>query len=96
MGKQVKIEGFVYEVDYGFGEPHYSLCSSDGNSHKYMSLVGPAEFTYTIPDDYDPRISKLAALDEKERMLRANFAKSMMELADDRAKLLCIESAVTE
>lgn len=95
MSKQVTIEGFVYETSYFGSEKSYSLYSSDSMADKFMSLVGPAKFAYTIPDDYDPIPSQVAAIKKQQQELKAAFAKKMMELEDDLSKLLCIESAVT-
>lgn len=94
MSKKVTIEGYVYEVDWCDGTKEYRFMSSDRASDKWYSLIGPVSFEYTIPDGFDPRIPKLAALDDKEQQLKADFAKAMMELADDRAKLLAITNEV--
>ena len=90
MSKTVTISGFVYEVDWGGGEKQYRLMSADTASDKWYSLIGPASFEYTTPDDFDPRGQKVAALQEVQRKLKAEFAKKMIEIEDDLSKLLAI------
>lgn len=50
-------------------------------------------FEAEIDDDFDPRPAMLAALDKKEAEIRADFAKSITDLQEQRNKLLALEMA---
>lgn len=80
MSKTVTIGGFVYAVDYGGGDKSYYLMTGDDASDRYWSLIGPVSIEYTIPADFDPRASKIAALEAKRAELRAQFAAAVTEI----------------
>lgn len=91
------IKGFVtYEKSKYEDAPQIDFMSYKPSPSLWPDLVIVSEHSIEVevPDDFDPRPAQLAALDKKETALKAAFAKAMMELADDRSKLLCIESAV--
>lgn len=92
MSKKVTISGLVHEVDYGHGEKEYRLYSADMSS-KYSAVIGPAEFTYEVPDSFDPRPAKIAALERERQKVRAEFAAKITEIEDQISRLLCIEMA---
>lgn len=95
MSKQVTIEGHIFYLKHQWeSKGEFTFADTGMDQFPEYIKVMPHSFTVEIPDDFDPRPAQLAALDEKETALKAAFAKAMMELADDRAKLLCIESAV--
>ena len=91
MSKTVKIKGFVYELDWGYGDKkEYWFMSTDKSSDEYYTLIGPAEFNYTIPASFDPVASKVAELEAVKLKLKADFAKKMMEIEDSISKLTAI------
>ena len=51
---KVKIKGFVYQRSCG-GEKDHVVFTSDKMGDEYFVLVGPAEFDYEVPDNFDPR-----------------------------------------
>lgn len=91
MAQTVTIEGYVYEVDYGCGEKSYTLFSSQGMGSSYYTLIGPAEYPYTIPDDFNPTAQKIADLDRQREAVRSEFAAKIRELDEKLAKLQAIE-----
>lgn len=92
MPKTVTITGFVHEQDYGDGEKVYRFWPAE-MSDRYNTVVGPAAFTYDIPDDWDPRPAKIAALEELRRKVRAEFAAKITEIEGEISKLLSLEMA---
>lgn len=96
MSTQVTISGNIFWLKRKWDKNGlFTFVDGEMTGFPEYTKVMPHSFTVEIPDDFDPRTAQLAALDEKETALKAAFAKAMMELADDRAKLLCIEQAVT-
>lgn len=87
--KQVTIKGFVYEVDYGCGKS-YDVWPSDSLSDKYNALIGPVEFTYTIPDDFNPVARKVEALQKEKERIGAEFAAKVRQIDEQIGKLTAI------
>jgi hypothetical protein len=83
---KVQIKGLVHEVDYGFGEKEYRMYGCD-MSGQYYSLIGPAEFTYEVPDDFNPIPSKLAAIETAKAAALAEYREKVAELNDQASKL---------
>jgi hypothetical protein len=89
---KVKIKGIVHEVDYGHGPKYYMIFSTDC-SDKYYAAIGPAEFEYEVPEGFDPRPAKVAAIDAAITQARADFTRLLNELQEQKNKLLCLELA---
>ena len=87
----VTVLGFVYEVDYGFGDKEYRVFSSNTLADNHYTLVGPFSLDYEIPAGFNPTAAKLAALDVEEQKLRAAFNTRICELQEKRSKLQAIE-----
>ena len=100
--KTAVIKGYIYwrKTVYVYDEANafqFYPFDMDGWSEKEKDgrvKVGPHTIIVEIPEDFNPIPAQLAALDAKEHQLKADFAKAMMELADDRAKLLAITNEV--
>jgi hypothetical protein len=73
----------------------YLLSSKDMSEYGYV-YVKPVEVTYEVPDDFDIRGPMVAALDKQIQAVRAEFAKRINDLQDEKAKYLCLEMAATE
>lgn len=96
MKRTIEIDGCIVwaePVYKGDCEFRFVNLSVETAKHCGYIPVTPHTFTVEVPDNFDPRPAQLEKLNAKELELKAAFAKAMMELADDRAKLLCIESA---
>ena len=93
--KTVKLSGFVYEVDFNDGrEKHYKMLPTSTASDSIYTLIGPVEFNYHVPEPFNPVASKLAALDEAERRLRAKFAMELKNNGAAKENLLAITNEV--
>ena len=89
------ITAYVYQVDYGFStEPEYKVYNTDTMGSAYSAMVGPVEVTFTVPDDFDPRPGKIAALEAKKQELRAEFAAKVTEIERKISELLAITNEV--
>lgn len=91
--KTVTIKGFVYEYDhYSEGDPaKYSFYSSDTHGSTYCTLVGPAEFQFTIPATFNRTASRLAALERDKSKVRAAYLAKVKEIEEQISKLSAIE-----
>jgi hypothetical protein len=87
MSKQVTIKGFVYEADYYGAQKEYSIYHCDTMSDKWNTLIGPAEFSYTIPEDFNPTAQKLAALEAAKVKAREEYQATVAELNERISKL---------
>ena len=54
------------------------------------SIVMEHSFEVEIPDDFDPRPGKIAALKAEKEKLQAEFAKRVMEIDEKINRLLAI------
>jgi hypothetical protein len=97
-GRTVTIEGFVYELDLGLGfdSKSYHLFASDRMGDQDYALIGPAEFTYTIPETFNPTASKIAALEKTKAAMKAEFSRRVAELDEQITKLQAIEYTPAE
>ena len=93
MAKQT-VTAYAYQVDYGFSTPEYRVYSSDKLSDNVCSLVGPVEVTFEVPDDFDPRPAKVAALEAKKQEIRAKFAAAVTDIDRRISELLAITNEV--
>lgn len=89
--KQVTIKGFVYEKDYGHGtQKVYEVWPVESLSNQYNTLIGPTEFQYTIPEDFNPIAQKVAALQKEKERIGAEFAARVRQIDDEIGKLTAI------
>lgn len=90
-GAVVKIEGFVYELDFGCSEPSYVMFSSDTQGCEHYTLMGPASFEFVVPDDFNPTAQKLAALERQKADAARDYAREVAEINERISKLTAIE-----
>lgn len=95
MTKTVTIKGYVYEADYGTREgKHYSLYHSDRQADQWNTLVGPAEFQFTLPDGFNPTKAKLDALEKEKQKVRAAYLSRVKEIEEQISNLQALEMMV--
>ena len=58
---------------------------------EYRTYVGEQEIEIEVPDDYDPRAQKIAALEKHKQKVMADYHKTMMEINDRISNLQAIE-----
>jgi len=92
---QQTIKGYAYHVDYGWGDPaEYRIYTSADQSDDNYTLIGPVEVQIEVPDDFDPRPAKIAALEAKKQEIRAKFAAAMTEIERKISELQAITCEV--
>lgn len=90
---KVKIKAYVHHVQYPWQqEPEYTLFSTVMKEVEHYVCVSetPIEIEVDIPDNFDPRPQKVAALQEKKREVQAEFSKRVAEIDDQISKYLAI------
>ena len=97
----VTIKGFVY-LNESFNymtmamEPSYHLYTSSGMDVAVFGLeVGPYEFDYEIPADFNPVAVEVAALETKLRAIDDAHMKARAAINDKLSKLQAIGCEVT-
>ncbi len=85
---KVTIKGFVHL--YSWGE--YCVYTADVSSETCV-LVGPVEFEYEVPDDFDPVKNQVATLEARIAEVEAEAKAKTSVLRDRIASLLCIENS---
>jgi predicted DNA binding CopG/RHH family protein len=68
----------------------YSCKLEDNESRTY---VGEQEIEIDVPDDYDPRAQKIAALEKHKQKVMADYQKTVTEINARISKLQAIECA---
>ena len=58
---------------------------------KDRTYVGAQEIEIEVPDDYDPRVQQIAALETLKQKVMADYHKSVMEINDRISKLQALE-----
>ena len=66
-------------------------CKLDDTEHR--TYVGEQEIEIDVPDDYDPRAQKIAALEKHKAKVMADFQKTVTEINARISKLQAIECA---
>jgi hypothetical protein len=88
----VEIKGFVYEYDGGYGSPpSYSLFSRDDMGDQWFTLVGPATFTYALPEGYSAKGSQIARLQAQREAAAKLFSETVRAIDKRLAELQAIE-----
>ena len=70
--------------DYTF----FSCRLEDNESRTY---VGSKEMEIEVPDDYDPRAQKIAALEKEKQKVMADYQKTVTEINERISKLQALE-----
>lgn len=97
MSKQISIPGFIVAKpadSWEKGDPNVI----DGMSFAFWAFKPSAAITicehtltFEMPEGFDPRPQQIKALQEKERKLRAEFSKAVMEINAQIQSLSAIE-----
>ena len=72
----------------------YTVYSCKLEDNETRTYVGEQEIEIDVPDDYDPRTQKIAALEKHKQKVMADYQKTLMEINDRISKLQAIEYTV--
>jgi hypothetical protein len=90
---KVTIKGFIYKCNYGTG---YHFYHTDGMDKYGDLLVGPCEFEYEIPEDFNPAAAEVAMLEKKIDEVSDEYHKKIAALKGRINDLKCIEHSPAE
>ena len=72
-------------------EGDYTVFSCKLDDTESRTYVGEQEIEIEVPDDYDPRAQKIAALEKHKQKVMADYQKTLMEINDRISKLQALE-----
>ena len=91
---KIKLKIQIYHSQYAWQEKgeflvfYAKVPDDDDRTH-----VCEQEIEVEIPDDFDPRALKIAALEKQKRNIMANYQKTVTEINARISKLQAIECA---
>jgi len=89
---KVTIKGHITHTKYPWDDkPTYSFYPFDAADENTVNVM-EHEFEVEVPDNFDPRPGKIAALKEKKEKVQAEFSKRVMELDERINSLLALEA----
>jgi hypothetical protein len=84
----ITIKGFVMKAPYA-NQPQFVSC--DMSEHGYL-MIGPLEFEYTMPEDFNEVKAEIACLDRKLAAINKDHANQVRMIKQRKNDLLCIEN----
>lgn len=69
----------------------YTVFSCKLDDTESRTYVGEQEIEIEVPDDYDPRAQKIAALEKHKQKIMADYQKTVTEINERISKLQAIE-----
>jgi hypothetical protein len=89
---KVKITIYIYHSQYSWDESGiYEVLSFKTANTEHRTYVGEQEIEIEVPDNYDPRAQKIAALEEHKQKVMADFQKTMTQINERISKLQALE-----
>ena len=89
---KVKITSHVYYNQYSWEETgEYLIMYAKLDDCEHRTYVGEQEIEIEVPDDYDPRAQKIAALERHKLKVMADYQKAVTEINERISKLQAIE-----
>jgi hypothetical protein len=91
---KVKTIVHIHHIQWSWetaGEFQVFSCKLEDSEHR--TYVGPQEIEIDVPDDYDPRAQKIAALEKHKQKVMADYQKTVTEINARISKLQAIECA---
>ena len=71
------------------GEYQIFYAKLEDNDHRVY--VGSQEIEIEVPDDFDPRAQKIAALEKQKQKVMADYHKTVIEINERISKLQSLE-----
>ena len=91
---KVKIKTHIHYNKYSWEENGtYEVFSMKLEDCEHRTYVGEQEIEIEVPDDYDPRAQKIAALEKHKQKVMADFQKTITQINARISELQAIECA---
>ena len=89
---KVKNTVHIHYQKYAWEEVgQYQVCFIRMDDDEHRTYVGEQEIEIDVPDNYDPRAQKIAALEKQKQKIMADYHKTMMEINNRISNLQAIE-----
>lgn len=97
----VKFSGYVWAKKESWQTKHsFSWFEGDGSSEWLLSQghlpVGPVDFSFEMPESFNPITAEVEALNQTKKALEIAFHKRVSEINDRISNLQCLEFNPTE
>lgn len=82
----------IHHVQFSWDkEGQYQVFACKLDDSEFRTYVGEQEIEIDVPDDYDPRAQKIAALEKQKQKVMADYQKTVTEINDRISKLQALE-----
>ena len=89
---KIKTTVHIFHSKYSWEDKgEYLVFYAKVEDDEYRTYVGAQEIEIEVPDDYDPRAGKIAALERKKKKVMADYQKTVDEINEKISKLQAIE-----
>lgn len=89
---KIKTIAYIHFTKYSWEEQgEFGVDSTKLDDNEYHTFVGEQEVEIEVPDNYDPRPQKIAALEKQKQKVMADYQKSVTEINHRISKLLALE-----
>jgi hypothetical protein len=89
---KVKTTVHIHYTQFSWEEKgNYEVLSFNAPDTEHRTYVGEQEIEIEVPDNYDPRAQKIAALQAKKNKIMADYQKTVTEINTRISELQAIE-----
>jgi len=89
---KVKITAHIYHQQHSWEETcEYLVMYAKLDDCEHRTYVGEQEIEVEVPDNYDPRAQKIAALEAHKQKVMADYQKTVDQINERISKLQAIE-----
>lgn len=89
---KVKVTSHIYYQQYSWEQTaRYLVMYAKLDDCEHLTYVSEQEIEIDVPDDYDPRAQKIAALEKHKQKVMADYHKTVTEINDRISKLQALE-----
>ena len=89
---KIKTTVHIYFNQYSWeNKGDYTVFSCILDDTESCTYVGEQEIEIDVPDDYDPRAQKIAALEKHKKKVMADYQKMVTDINEKISKLQALE-----
>ena len=89
---KVKTIAHIHYSKYPWDDKgRFEVLSFKADDDSYRTYIGAQEIEIDVPNDYDPRVQQIAALEKQKQKVMADYQKTVTEINDRINKLQALE-----
>jgi hypothetical protein len=89
---KIKTTVHIFHSKYSWEDKgEYFVLYAKIDDDEYRTYIGEQEIEIEVPDNYDPRAQKIAALEKKKQKVMADYQKTVTEINERISKLQALE-----